>query len=441
MSARGQIDIIREPDGVVRVGQKPIAATYPADVHLPGLTVAVDPSDTDPAAHALVYDAELAHPLVEALFGSEVADAVTRGAAGSATPVFGAELAEIAHLGQLSWLERYRPVALDPGLLALETAVAGAGLSDDETAIREPWVVAAISGLARRVREDPGLPLAGRLRQLVQAAFLHLPVDPDEPALAHERELWLVQERWGDAVLEVADLEWLAGQITPASAGNLGDARTLSGTSPLDWERVPAALLPAGEDTVGFEVSEGRVEVTVEAPPQPLAHPAVTLPRTPTPRLVAGLRSSDWPVPLAGGELSLDAANRRWHGSFSIVPDAMALARTAPELGVDVRSLRLPWEAPNLRRSRAAAARRWVARGIEAHRLSAVTADNGLAQAGTAALRFAARLWAAAGRRDRADRCLELATGGQRDVRLGLAEEWLLASGGGDAPWPPSAGG
>lgn len=417
------------PDGTVRIGAEPLAAAYIAEVHLPGLTVLVDPSDPEPVAHALVYERDLAHDTVATLFGTDAAEVVSRSAAAAVPRVDSPELERLTHLGWLTWLDRYRPVPLDVGLLNLERTVIRGEFPDDEPELAEPAQVAGVVAAARHLRENPGVPLAHPIRELIRTTFLHLPVaDSERPELAHERELLQVHDEWGSASLNAADLTWLAEQLTPAAAGLLGGHRAIVGLASLDWRRVPRQLLPAPEDSVWFEVAVDHVEVTVAAPPTARPHPAFTVVAAAPARLAASLRSSDWPLPLADGHLEFDAKSGGWRGDLPIAAASVGLAARATNLDVDVRSQVLNWVAPNQGRAREAAARRWASRGLLARRLAGFGQDLGLEVAGAAALRFAARQWSAAGARERAERCVELARRPLSAGRLSLAEQWLLSS-------------
>lgn len=429
------------PDDVVQIGPEPLGATYVAEVELPGVTVLFDPTSPTPAAHARVYDVTDAQAVVELLFGPAVANAVMDGTPATVPTELSAEVVEVERLGWLTWLDRYRPIPLDDRLLGLERAIAHAELPDHEYEIDEPDNVAAVAALARHVRENPGLPLAGQLRGLVRTGLLHLPVfDSEQPLVTHERDLLQIDDQWGGAALTSGDLAWLADQLTPTPAGHLGGESVLAGRASLDWRRVPRTLLPAAENTVSFEVTAGRVTIAIEPPLPTARHPALPALDQPSAQMVASLRSSTWPLPLAEGPIEFDPVEGSWRADFPIVPAAVELARQADVLDVDVRSRRLAWLAPNQSRARESAARRWAARGVTAQRLSTLHEDNQLREAGTAALRYSARLWSAAGHRDRAERCLALARGPWPGTRLSLAEEWLLASGGGAPSWAPSVG-
>ena len=430
MNPSDLIAIAPQADGVVRIGAPPLEATYLSQVDLPGMTVQMDPFDAAPAAHALVYDAGLAAESVGLLFGDETAEAVTRGATVSVPAVASPELADIERLGWLEWYDRYRPVPVDGALLRVEATVLRTRLPDDEPAIEEPEQMATLLQIARRIRKDPDLPLARELRDLIREAFTVLPaVDPDVPELLRERELLQIEDAWGETPPGSPDMDWLARQLAPVAAGHLGGGRALEGTTALDWERVPRALLPALEDSVRFVVVDDHVDVTVPAPARTVHHPAVPEETQPAPNLVASLRSSAWPLPLAEGGLSFQGQRGVWGGRLRIVPGAVALVRKAPVLDVDVRSSALPWVAPNQRRTREAAARRWVARGVVARRLAAGSGDERLDGAGAGALRYAARLWEASGDHARAERCLALVTS-HVEPSLSLAERWLLMGGG-----------
>lgn len=461
------------PDGTVRIGSVPLAAAYIAEVHLPGVTVLIDPSDPEPTSHAVVYEPEVAQETVATLFGTDAAEALSRGVAAAVPEIDSPELKRLTHLGWLTWLDRYRPVPLDLGLLDLERTVTRAEFPDDEPELSEPAQVAAVVDAARHLRENPAAPLAGKLRDLLRSAFLQLPAsDADRPEVAHERDLLQLADEWGSAAVDSADLTWLAEQLTPVPAVNLGGGhRAIVGGASLDWRRVPRQLLPAPEESVWFEVAIDHVEVTIAAPPSARPHPAFAAPphsalappshpasappshpasaapphpasaAPPHPafasvadlpaRLAASLRSSDWPLPLAEGELAFDPASGGWRGDLPIVPAAVQLAARAGALDMDVRSQALTWVAPNQRRAREAAARRWASRGLVAQRLARAGDDDpALAAAASAALRFAARLWRAAGERDRAERCVALAGAPllAAPTRLSLAEQWLLTS-------------
>lgn len=417
------------PDGTVRIGSVPLAAAYIAEVHLPGVTVLIDPSDPEPTSHAVVYEPEVAQETVATLFGTDAAEALSRGVAAAVPEIDSPELERLAHLGWLTWLDRYRPVPLDLGLLDLERTATRAEFPDDEPELTEPAQVAAVVDAARHLRENPTAPLAGELRELLRSAFLQLPaVDTEQPDVAHERELLQLQDEWGSAAVDSADLTWLAEQLTPVAAGHLGGHRAIVGGASLDWRRVPRRLLPAPEESVWFEVDVDHVEVTVAAPPAARPHPAFTAVADLPPRLAASLRSSAWPLPLADGELEFDPATGGWRGDLPIVPAAVGLAARAGNLDVDIRSRALNWVPPNQGRMREAAARRWASRGLVAKRLARTGEEPGLEAAGAAALRFAARLWRAAGERHRAERCLALASGSLPATGLSLAEQWLLNS-------------
>lgn len=428
MSDSGRVTVTQERDGLVRIGPHPVAASTVQEVALTGVTVVIDPSDPDPAGHALVYDVDLALPVVERLFGEPVRDALSARGPSEVDLDPSPELAEIEHLGRLQWLRSNRSFPLDPSLLDLEIAAAIAQWSDQDVFLETPGLIEVVTRMSAHLREHPDAPLGRPLRRLLREVMGHLPAgDAEFVDVDHERDLLRIEDEWGSAGLDAADLAWLARQFMPQAAFHLGAGRELVGQASLDWRRVPSALLPAAEDAVWFTVVDGRVSVVVPGPPAVRPHPAVARGAGAVPALIASLRSSTWPLPLAEGSLSRDPSGNEWRGQFDISDEAEDLARNAPVLDVDVRSAALDWAPLNVGEARRAAARRWASRGIQARRLASVAQDAGLAAAGVDSLRYAARLWSSVGSAEPAKRCLDLATEPLPAVRLGLAERWFLS--------------
>lgn len=421
-------------DGTLRLGSPAAAPAGTALVTLPGITLIVDPSRSSDVLHAVVYEPDAAATSVALLLGDAVADAVADGRQGSFLAEPTPALEEVHRLGILEWMADNRTVPLDEILLDLECAVARAALPDDgeDAPLDDPGRISSLATMARRLREDPSLPLCGDLLRLFRDALPSLPVTGNEPwdaALVHERELLRVEDVLGSTSLTPADIAWLATLVSPPAASHLGPSEALVGTASLDWGRVPRALLPSPDASVAFTVSADRVEVLVPAPTATFAHPALPRPVVQPPRVLAALRSSDWPLPLAEGVLEFDSGRRAWRGSWPIVPAAVDLARTASVLDVDVRAMGVPWSAPNRQRARVSAGYRWAARGWESRRLAAWASDPELDERGIGALHYAARHWAAAGDRDCAQRCSELAEAEMQHAKLTIAERWFLVSG------------
>lgn len=419
-------------DGTVSIG----ITSAPAGVgFVPfnGVTLVVDPTDGAGVPTATVTEPQTAAPLVASLFGDDVADAL---ATTDAVDVPVADLparALAVQAGYLDWLRTHRPLPLDAALVDLELAVLRGEITDDSDLelLADPRRLASLTEMARRVRENPGLPLAGELSDLFARAAVLVPRTETDPALAsvnHERALLDAERQFGSSALTPSDLAWLAEQ-RPVAAVHLG-THLHEGTSGLDWLRVPSAMLPAPENGVVFTIDfeSGRVDVTVEAARQAIPHPALPRVKDPQAGAIASLRSFDWPLPLATAPLTADPATGGWRATLTLTAEAAAMARSANELDLDVRSETVPWAAPNRRRVREATARRWAARGITSGRLAAAAASAPLAEQARAAFAYAVRLWAPSDPA-LASRCRSLARTTTTPADLTLAERWLLAAG------------
>lgn len=428
------ITVAPSPDGIITVADLsdgPAPAGF-AFVPLEGVTLLVDPTATNRVPRATVYDPAAAAEVVAALYGDEAAEALER------PDVVGVHLTDSParalawHLGVVRWLQDNRPLPVDAALLDLEAAVAKSELPGDvdDDDLADDDRVATLTEMARRLRSDPGLPLAADLVGLFRRAAATVPRNDHDPVLAafaHERELLDAGERFGSTLLTEADLEWLTREMNPVAANHLGEVNAPRAAS-IDWMRVPSAMLPAAEDSVTFRLpgADGsEVVVHVAAAPRARPHPAV--PRTselPVP-VVASLRSLTWPVPLASGPLARQA-DGTWLGRLPITSDALDLARSARKLDVDVRGAHVPWSAPNRRRYREAAAQRWASRGWALRRLGILRPDAEVAAAASRSLGYAARLWAPTDA-VAAAKCRSLVSAPLAGEAT-LAEQWLLAS-------------
>jgi hypothetical protein len=422
-------------DGTVGIGGPttggPEAPAGVALVGLRGVTLMVDPTDAKAVPHATVFDLDQARLSVEALYGALACEALE-----SREPV-DVPLGDLpgrdsaTQLGLLLWLAENRPLPLDSALVDLEAAVHWAGLADDdEGPLESSDRLTTLAEMARRLRETSTLPLADELRGLFARAATLVDRgredDSERVAFAHERAMLQVERRYGASSLQEADLTWLDAHMRPTPAPAMGACDAQRRCS-INWLRVPSALLPAGEDTVRFEIVAGpppRVHITIPAPEPARPHPAIPRLEQPPPRVVASLRSYAWPVPLADAALSLDTSGRVWTGTLPLSTETLALATGSADLDVDVRAERVPWTSPSRRRVRMDAAQRWAARGLALSRLQ--DASGATSGAAEDAFRYAARLWAPYSRAT-AERCLALAT--TRDqLPLTLAERWFLAA-------------
>lgn len=419
-------------DGTVSIG----TVTAPAGVGFvpfDGVTLVVDPTDETGTPTATVTEPQTAAPLIASLFGDDVAESLTTtGAVEVPVPQLPARSLAF-QAGYLDWLRTHRPLPLDAALMDLEFAVLRGEIADDSDfdLLSDPRRLASLTEMARRVRENPMLPMAEELSDLFARAAVLVPRTDAEPALAglnHERALLAAERRFGSTVLTAADLAWLAEQ-RPVAAVHLG-AHQHEGRTSLDWLRVPSAMLPAPENGVSFTIDfeNGQVDVTVDPARQAIPHPALPRVEEPQARAIASLRSFVWPLPLATGPLALNPATGGWRATLTLTAEAAAIARSADELDVDVRSETVRWTSPNRRRVREAAARRWAARGVTSSRLAATSASTQLAEHARAAFTYAVRLWAPSDP-DLAARCRGLARSASLLPTLTLAERWLLVAG------------
>lgn len=419
------------PDGMIAIGARPVAPAGVAFVPLDGVTLIVDPTDPEGLPTATVVCEDAAEQVAQ-LFGDEVAQALGTPEE-VVVPLGDSALRDAAfQLGILTWLTQNRPLPFDAALLDLESAAVQADLvNDDQQVLTDPRRLATLVEMARRLRVAPDTPLADQISRLFVRSATHVPrsaVDALASAVHHERELVRVRDAFGSVSLTSADLSWLAEAARPPAAAHLGDDEgPREAKASIDWLRVPSAMLPATENSVRFSIAGGEVEVAVPAPQQAIPHPAVPRQQEPDQPVVASLRSFSWPVPLASGELRFDEGADEWRGRFPLTEEAAGLARRAKLLDVDVRAARVPWAAPNRRRQREAAARRWAARGWALKRINVVAQRSDVDAAARASLGYSARLWGPSDA-EASRLCRAVASAIPRGP-LTLAEQWLVVSG------------
>lgn len=286
--------------------------------------------------------------------------------------------------GRLNWLRDIRPLPLDPDLIDLEYRATRSQL---------PW--------GDGDQTDSEVPVTPEERQMLSdLAGLSSQPGADECSLA---------------------------DLAVSAAAHLGTGAR-SGTTSLDWGRVPPTLVPSPDDSVTYDLTPkagggGELRVEVTPPPAVILHPAVLHRRRDTPTLVAALTADGWPLPLASGRLDVDDRGRLV-ATIPVGPEAMLLTRQAGAIGVDLRAPHLPWTPPDATREARASARRWAARGWASLGLAAALGNRGWEAMARDALRYAARRWSGLDAAASA-RCADAADAPAPEIHTSLAEVWF----------------
>ena len=408
------------------IGSAPAAPAGTAALELDGLVATVDPARLG-RPYSDVFDPLLARHTVRVLYGDLAAD-WPRGLDGFVEVVDSEEGDSVARVGLLLWLKRYQPIPLDPALLSAELAVSWARLrgihTDDDSELIA--IAADLVSASRELRASAEMPMRGRLLRLVEEAFSFLPVPGLVPELLreihHERELLQLLREWSLDVVPSADQSWFDILGVP-SAAHLGEGERRYS---LDWERVPADLLPAPESSVRANLTDGRLAVEVSGAPRWTRHPAFPRQLHQPEEVWATVRAQGWPIPLARIRLEYDRAGRVWRSETQLDEDALwVIDRRA--WSVDVHGQGITWEPGD---PIAAEATRWAARGVVGARIGRATGSGRQLTEARRAWRRSMQLWLEAGDEAKAEECDRLGDEDAEVQELSVAELWLIESGG-----------
>ena len=428
-----QVELADSDTASLRIGGPPYGIAGLTAVPLNGMVLQVDPAHPDVPPTGAVTDPSSARETVRRLFGSEVANALEDGGIHHARLATSYELRDLQRLGTLWWLRECAPLALDPHLLHVETAIAQASLAEflDHD---EDWTAAlvdlapSIVAAAAQLRTEPAIAadLPGAVSLVDQAMSLLdrlLPTDhPARTDLEHETELTDAAVHWGLRQFDAATALDLMRPLRPKSAHAAGaEEQDLSGSATVDWARVRPGILSPDEDAVSWQIDVGgMLSVVVPTAATPRIHPLFAG-CNPGPsqslrqgdehhpvRLRFALYRTRWPIPLCEGELELQREAGAWIGvtrlDSALRRELMAWQPSALTVEIRESGTRQP---PRLGASgQAAEAGRWAVRGLCGLRLSGVGSAGAAELLRTAAADafFRGRaLWSDLGARHRPD--------------------------------------
>ncbi|RRD45186.1 hypothetical protein [Tessaracoccus sp. OH4464_COT-324] len=395
--------------GAVMIGDEPVAPAGAVTLDVFGATLDFDPSRPDQLPSCLVADPGLAVPVLEQLYGDEVADEVLNRALAQDHEVVRCRAARqpslitLTRLAEVRWCQRNAALPLDPALLLMEemTLIAELrGIVETE----ENWV----GELHRLLGALMGRPRAmcAALKQPAVRALLIDALDElasESPLTGEERADalgWLgeVEGAVSPPALGEGLVDWLE-HLRPELALAAGGSAA-AGTSTVDWRDVPLGMTSRREGNVAWNAEFGRDAVDVSASAEGAGGAFRLLGEQPT--LTGGLFfdlvGDDWPMPLATGELTSDDDGGEWRGAVTLGGEQTELLRRllrdGSRLDVRVRGA----DPEPMGDSLAAEAQRWCARAVCALRLRNVVASENLLGSAESALERAADLWQLAGR-------------------------------------------
>ena len=454
--------LVIEPSGlgVVSLGPERHAPAGAATISLLGCLVTVDPCTPEEPPHCLVSDLGSASAVVEALYGSAVAQRLMEldGPLSGREEVpftVGPELAVVVNLGTVRWLRSNSPLPLDQGLLDLEESVLLGQIAELLDPLDEQWLESLVDMAPQLIqltgeREVRPEGLAAVVANALELLASHLPVSDRLRADAAQRLAhWSTPHGFPHApTLGAAQL---SGELAPVGALHAGATSSLYvGTSTVGWDDVPVGTTSRAERNVQWTLQiddeEATLSVGVEAAQPVLTHPALGRAPRRIDTLAFDLLLPKWPFPVAAGRLRPEGPDEAWVGQEQLESPARA-AVTATIAGGEAITVRVhggatwPPEPPM-----ESEAQRYAVRGLSLLRLDAMQPELSLRNAAADALRRAANLWRDRGFEEAAQVCgsleswaatertVERRVWGQRPTAEGrplprfsisLAERWL----------------
>lgn len=267
MPSSDEITIQSLAPGVVMIGAESGAPVGDVIIPVRGATVVVDPAAPSANPAVLVADADEAFPVVEALYGSELAVAMCSVAAVEPVPpqeetrariCRGRALEKIVALASAQWCRATSPLPMVRTLLDVEELTLRGALCEVLDEDDKEW----IAGLERHARTIFSFVAGGSSScQAVPGPFemvgdalellaTYLPITRDAAAIAARLlETWSrTAEEAGASMAPVKD--WVR-PLRPRGAALAGVRQLHAGTSTVDWDEVPFGQTSTEEDNVG----------------------------------------------------------------------------------------------------------------------------------------------------------------------------------------------
>lgn len=399
--APDHVSVHREGDTFV-VGEDPGAAAGVVVLPVKGGTFVVDPiNPRGPGQLRVPGPPDL--EVVEALFGTAVADAVSGRLDPAQNAVVGLaqshERSTLGRLGTVRWLQQASPLALDERLLRVEGLVLEASIADllepEEAAeTLHDWVPSLVAWAHRCAAPDLDVAVGPEFLDLVSdglaEALATLPTSASASASGDASAGLAAYLRAGLATARrrVPDAPRLPcgpiDALRPQTRAGQTSSRNgqLHGSATVGWTRVPRGLTTQIEDGASWRVdtSPGKAHVSVVVT-APTADPTLRLldvagqpgRSTVTPALRATLTHPEWMLPLAVIELNLRPETECWLGVEALGPAVLGLIT-----GLDPTKFHMDLHVPGAGgRPRGGAsasidqATRWAVRGVSSVRLAA----------------------------------------------------------------------
>ena len=391
-----QVEVSGSDSAPTRIGSLPYGIAGLTLVPLNGMVLQTDPARPDVPPTGFVADPPAARETVARLFGSEVAKVLDIDGTHRAQLATSHELRDLQRLGTLWWLRECAPLALDPQLLHVETAITQAALAelldhDDDWTAPLVDLAPSIVAAAVRLRSEPAIAadLPGAVGMLDRATELLdrlLPSNhPARADLEHEIALANAATRWGLRRFDIATALDLTQLLRPRGARSAGtEDLDLSGSATVDWARVRPGVLSPDEDAVSWQIdADGMLSVVVAAAPTPRIHPLFadcdagpSEPRLDSEQHPARPRFTlyrrRWPIPLGEGELELQPEAGAWMGAIRLDSTLHRQLTAWPPsmLSVEIRESGTTHPPRLGAAGQAAEAGRWAVRGLCGLRLS-----------------------------------------------------------------------
>lgn len=337
--------LVIEPSGlgVVSLGPERHAPAGAATISLLGCLVTVDPCTPEEPPHCLVSDLGSASAVVEALYGSAVAQRLMEldGPLSGREEVpftVGPELAVVVNLGTVRWLRSNSPLPLDQGLLDLEESVLLGQIAELLDPLDEQWLESLVDMAPQLIqltgeREVRPEGLAAVVANALELLASHLPVSDRLRADAAQRLAhWSTPQGFPHApTLGAAQL---SGELAPVGALHAGATSSLYvGTSTVGWDDVPVGTTSRAERNVQWTLQiddeEATLSVGVEAAQPVLTHPALGRAPRRIDTLAFDLLLPKWPFPVAAGRLRPGGPDEAWVGQEQLESPARAAVTAA----------------------------------------------------------------------------------------------------------------